>query len=185
MSQNEDALSLPPGWGPIVFLAAVAVLCSLGLGLWFRAMLHTTMQETCGQSSQQLAQPIAGPELPGGVAGPPPSREPVTVRIDEALFTEELEAFADRTASEKGLDPEQLPSAKEMVMQMARSGLLPQDKETLDLHEVLEAHLGFLAQQAAGTESWSFQQPGAAAPAHGAGAPTPGVPAGQPPAPPE
>jgi hypothetical protein len=155
MPETDDALALPPGWGPVVFLAAVAVLCSIGLGLWFRAMLHTTVQETCGQTQQ--FQPL-GPDLAGAEAGPPPSREPVTVQLDDALFTDELEAFVDRVATEKGLDPEQLPTAREMVMQMARSGLLPQGDE-LDVEAVLEAHLTHVAQQAEATDDWSFEHP--------------------------
>jgi hypothetical protein len=45
-----------------------------------------------------------------------------------------------------------------MVMQMARSGLLPQGDE-LDVEAVLEAHLTHVAQQAEATDDWSFEHP--------------------------
>jgi hypothetical protein len=160
----------------VVFLAVVAVLCSLGLGLWFRAMLHSTVRENCQQAE---FKPL-GPDLGGAEAGPPPTRDPVTVELDEALFTEELEAYADEAAKAHGLDPEQLPSAREMIMQMARSNLLPEGDE-LDLKAVLEAHLTHVAEQVQATEDWSFEQSGANGNGNGVGLPPGAVPGGAPP----
>jgi hypothetical protein len=157
MRDDENTLELPPGWGPVVFLSVLVVLCNLGLGLWYRG----TLLSAAGPAASALQ-----PQLPGGPSDAaralvPPPRAPVAVQLDDALFTPELEAFVDRTAREHGIDPEQLPSAREMVEQMARSGLLPAEDE-LDLQAVLGVHIAHLAQQVGGTEDWQFPQPGAA-----------------------
>ncbi len=41
-TNQNDRIQLPPGWGPVVFLAVVILLSNAGLGLWMSSMVTTT-----------------------------------------------------------------------------------------------------------------------------------------------
>lgn len=170
---QNDQIQLPPGWGPIVFLAAVILLSNAGLGLWMSSMITTTPprpaaeagpprpvggQGGAGLAAQGGPGKVGGPEEPGGPGaldgagaqgGPaaPADASATTYVVDESEFTEELDARLRALAQENGMDPDSLPSAKQLFSQMQRSNLLPRNQE-LDLETILTGHVMEMTRQA-------------------------------------
>jgi hypothetical protein len=149
---EEDLIRIPPGWGPVVFLAVVILLSNVGLGLYMRSLMLSTPS----------AQPIAigqaggggamgpGPGGPGkkgagalSGAGGPEAVAPLQASVfqaDEAEFTDELDAYVREVAVEAGLEADEVPSAKEVYEQMKRSNLLPRSQD-MELRVILAGHL--------------------------------------------
>ncbi len=213
--EQNDQIQLPPGWGPIVFLAAVILLSNAGLGLWMSSMIATTPPRPAagGEQPAQAAPPQqggmaagggpgmkgqggkagGGPGMQGapgqqggpaqdagaaagggpgmqGAPGQQGAAEASTWQVDDAEFTPELEASLRSVAQQAGMDPDELPSAKQLFEQMQRSNLLPRNQE-LDLETVLTGHVQEMARQAAaagaGGTPPGTQKPGDMAPPPG------------------
>jgi hypothetical protein len=62
--EQDDRIQLPPGWGPVLFLAAVVILSDVALGLRIRSML---LDRTAPTSAMGVARP-GGPGAGGGPA---------------------------------------------------------------------------------------------------------------------
>jgi hypothetical protein len=188
-SEQNDPIQLPPGWGPIVFLAVVILLSNAGLGLWVSSMVATTPPRSAIASHGTGPQPgaEAGPRgsSAGGQEGPaawgatePQARaDGSRWQVDEGEFTEELEATLRALARDQGLPPDTLPDARQLFEQMQRSNLLPHNQD-LDLETVLSGHILELARDARGGSAQQpkpdDQPPGVVAPPEGAsGGPSP------------
>ncbi len=192
---QSDRIQLPRGWGPVLLLAAVVLLSDLALGLWVRSLLvdHSVAMAQAGSAAggrptSAPMGPIAGQAVPGAavpvaavpgvVAGVTPSAAGGTYQVDESVFTEELDAFVRSEALAAGMDPESVPTARQVYEQMERSGLLPANGD-LDIHTVLSGHVREMAKHAAG--GGEVPGGGAGMPGGGAGMPGGGKPGGQPP----
>jgi hypothetical protein len=66
---QNDQLQLPPGWGPIVFLAAVLLLSNVGLGLWMRSMMLNSSTSVATAGPQGGGPGQGGPGKQGGPGG--------------------------------------------------------------------------------------------------------------------
>jgi hypothetical protein len=222
---QNDQIQLPPGWGPIVFLAAVLLLSNIGLGLWMRSMmLNATgpvaaakpppggqggpgqggpgqggpgqggpgmegggpVQGGPGMQGDGPSAPGGGPEAQGGVGGAQAMAGPdgtplTTMEVDEAEFTDELDARLRAVAAENGLDPATIPSAKQVFLQMQRSNLLPRGGD-VDLETMLTGHIMELSKSG---QDGPGAQAGSAAPPEGEGQKPPLPEGAVPGAPPE
>jgi hypothetical protein len=184
---QNDQIQLPPGWGPIVFLAAVILLSNAGLGLWVSSMVTTTPPRPATASSGPGPQagaggPGGGGPVVGGATGSQAGEQASTWQVDESEFTEELDETLMALARDNGMDPGTLPTAREIYGQMQRSNLLPRNQD-LDLETVLSGHILELARQAQGApgpqpKPADGQVPGAA-PGAAPGAPPAGGPSGK------
>ncbi len=192
--EQNDQIQLPPGWGPVVFLAAVILLSNAGLGLWMSSMITTTpprpaaaaaggaQQAVPAQASNQGAKgqkaPGAQGAVPGaqGAAGAQAGAAASTWEVDEAEFTPELDAKLSAVAQSNGFDPEDLPSARQLFEQMQRSNLLPRNQD-LDLETVLTGHVMEMSRQSGnadpGAKAFEAGTPGGGPP--GGGPPVPGA----------
>ncbi len=171
-ADQDDRIQLPPGWGPVLFLAAVVILSDLALGLRIRSMLLDRTPPSAlggaggpgagggpgglGGPGAQAAQaglpnvPLAGQAPPAGAGGPGAAGVPArSYTIDDSEFTEELDAFIRQEAAAAGMAPDAAPSARQVYEQMQRSGLLPVNGE-LDARTVLGGHVREMARHQAG-----------------------------------
>ncbi len=202
---EDDRIQLPPGWGPIVFLAAVILLSNLGLGLWMRSM--TLNQATSavaaapgmggpgmqgGGPGMQGGGPgmqggkgakQGGPGMQGGMGGKGAKQGGLGMQgggqqggpgiqggmaaagelgavmtVDESEFTPELDAKLRAAAEKSGLDPDTVPSAKQIFQQMERSNLLPRNGD-VDLETMLVGHIVELARSGTGFPEGGIGQP--------------------------
>jgi len=180
---EEEPIRIPPGWGPILFLALVIVLSNVGLGLYVRSLVGA------GPTRPEAGGPVPGEQGPGGPGGPggmggpaarggpggpgskggPDGPSSFTYTVDDAQFTPELDARIRKLAEENGLPADDFASARSVFEQMQRSGLLPQSNE-VDLETALTGHILEMAKHR--------DDAGAGA---AAGGPQPGGPAGGPP----
>jgi len=165
-TEHGDPIRLPAGWGPIAFLAAVMVACSLCLGFYLRGLILSHPQGP----AVTVGGPVeGGSAMPKGPEGGP-QRPQSEYQVDESAFTPELDARIKQVAAEHGLPADQVGSARELFQQMQRSGLLPQSAD-IDLETVLIGHLTEIA------KSGSGDQGGGTAPQ---GPPPAGAPGGEP-----
>ncbi len=162
-ADQDDRIQLPPGWGPVLFLAAVVILSDLALGLRIRSMLLDRTPPSAGGGpggwggpGAQAAPaglpnvPLAGQAPPAGAGGPGAAGVPArSYTIDDSEFTEELDAFIRQEAAAAGMAPDAAPSARQVYEQMQRSGLLPVNGE-LDARTVLGGHVREMARHQAG-----------------------------------
>jgi len=177
---ENDRIQLPPGWVPVIFLAAVVILSDLALGLRVRSMLvHRTVATDSmgggrGPGPGNLPNvPLSGQAAPGGPdveAAAGAASGATTYTIDESEFTQELDDYVRSVAEASGMDPESVPTARQVYQQMQRSGLLPVNGD-LDAQTVLSGHVREMAQHGGGAPSGGGGPGGAG----GAGGPrTPG-----------
>ncbi len=153
--EQDDLIRIPPGWGPVIFLAVVIILSNAGLGIYVRGLVLSTptarpvaIGKAGGGGGQPGGKAAGGGPTSGSGNGPGTSAEEgggpqlpaSTYEADEAEFTEELDAYIKSVAEEAGLDPEAIPTAKEIYEQMKRSGLLPRSQD-VDLRTVLSGHI--------------------------------------------
>lgn len=187
---QSDRIRLPPGWGPVLFLTAVVILSDLALGLRVRSMLseRSAVMAPVGQGRASGPTgmpnvPLAGQAAPSTLAVPgagavmPPAGGSVeTYVVDEAVFTEELDAYVRSVAEASGMSADAVPTARQVYEQMKRSGLLPVNGD-LDIQTVLGGHVREMAKHPAGGEP----MPGGASDA--GGGMVPGAGGGMPPRP--
>ncbi len=186
---QDDRIQLPPGWGPVLFLALVVILSDLALGLRVRSMLvNRTVATSSAGAGEGLAGgpgslpnvPLAGQGAPatGGLHGPDlGQREAVSAyTVDDSVFTQELDDYVREVAESAGMAPEAVPTARQVYEQMERSGLLPANGD-LDIQTVLGGHVREMAKHVAGGGG-AMAAPGAMGAPGGPDAPPPGGPAG-------
>jgi len=178
---ENDRIQLPPGWGPVIFLAAVVILSDIALGLRVRSMLVNrtvatdSMGAGHGPSPGNLPNvPLSGQAAPGASGGPGvdvgagAAGGSTSYTIDESEFTQELDDYVRTVAEASGMAPDAVPTAREVYQQMQRSGLLPVNGD-LDAQTVLGGHVREMAQHGGGTPSGGGGPGGPKAPGGGPG----------------
>lgn len=174
---QNDRIQLPPGWGPVLFLAAVVILSDLALGLRVRSMIVNRSVATAPMASGRGGTPgampnvpLAGQAAPTSLGGPgaatPTGSATETYTVDESVFTDELDDYVRSVAEASGMDPDEVPSARQVYEQMKRSGLLPVNGD-LDIQTVLGGHVREMAKHLGG----AAPQGGPGMPGGGAGMP--------------